>query len=276
MNTLLASAAFEDMAKPLISYPKDKYSSALQYVLDSTRILPIKSNPCSPDSDGDGLPDNITKNGVRWTDSYEQYLNIKDPNPLKADPVWQWPVLEEDGKKVPNLQATFPEVRDDGSRHNAIDITTNKRIGLPVVASYDGIVTYTTKDAGYWCDDCYGSATPCRCTPGGRDFGNFIEVMSVIDGKIYMHRYSHLSAIDVVPGQEVTANRRIGRVGSSGSSYGYHLDFSISFVENGINVRKHITGIRSSGNFIDPILFNENLNMYMHIPQNGFIILFFR
>jgi len=249
------------MAKPLISYPKDKYSSALQYVLDSTRILPIKSNPADKDSDRNGLPDNITKNGVRWTDSYEQYLNIKDPNPLKADPVWQWPAYYEDGKPINRLQSSFGETGSSSgkwsSAHYAVDITPtkgDKEKNCTVRVSYDGIIK--------------------KMVPKDSMAGNYIVIEHFVNGSKIESKYLHLESFNEELHQKFSEAQKVGRniavkkgdilgiAGNTGNSERTHLDFSIRLYTDS-----------TSSKIIDP-LFNKTspgskeIGMYMKVPKN--------
>lgn len=234
--------------------------------LISTRILPIRSDPNNVDSDGDGIVDCIkyfdsdeyTVQGI-GKDLYH-LTEFDDPNPLKFEYLWQWPV-EDDGEKCLNLQSSFIEVKGRDPIHYAIDIKTGE-IGTPVLASFDGIVTYTSNTAKEynrgWCYDCGGSSTPCSCNGG---WGNYIEIMSVIDGHIYMSRYAHLSQINVTPNTEVNAGDIIGNVGSTGSSTGYHLDFSIGYIKKGTDVSEYMYKTSCENYYIDPILFNNNLTV---------------
>ncbi len=56
-------------------------------------------------------------------------------------------------------------------------------------------------------------------------YGNQV-VIEHEDG--YYTTYSHLSEIDVVVGQEVTAGDTIGAVGNTGNSTGAHLHFEVT------------------------------------------------
>ena len=261
MNTLLASAAFEDIAKPLISYPKDKYSSALQYVLDSTQILPIKSNPCSPDSDGDGIVDCIKYFDKHPNDTKYYRTEFSDPNPLKKEALWQWPVVRENGEKIFEISAAFDEIEDRDPIHRAIDIISAN--GTPVLASYKGTVTYIDNGCTHNYPKVLKGVSKNTC--GCNGYGKFIDIMSEINGKIYLHRYGHLSRIDVKIGDIVESNMQIGTLGSTGLSSGYHTDFSIievtAFTISESIGRNHAPKTWKPG-WIDPLLFDRYLNIF--------------
>lgn len=87
-------------------------------------------------------------------------------------------------------------------RHKGVDIAAP--IGTSVFASAEGEVLRTGYDAG--------------------GYGRFIEVrhpngMSTL--------YAHLSRVDVHTGEAVTADERIGLVGTTGRSTGPHLHFEV-------------------------------------------------
>jgi len=85
--------------------------------------------------------------------------------------------------------------------HKGVDIAN--RYGAPVLASSRGVVVY----AGHH-----------------RDYGYMVEVEH---GYGYRTRYAHMSSVVVKPGDEVSDNQMIGRIGSSGRSTGPHLHFEV-------------------------------------------------
>ena len=119
-----------------------------------------------------------------------------------------WPVPASNG-----ISGCF----EDGRNHGAIDITAP--LGTDVVASADGNVTLI-KD-GCSCTD---PSTGCNCNGGA---GNYVVIQHNINNNIYLTVYMHLSKISVSAGQSIKQGEKIGEVGSSGNSGGYHLDFSI-------------------------------------------------
>jgi murein DD-endopeptidase MepM/ murein hydrolase activator NlpD len=92
--------------------------------------------------------------------------------------------------------------------HEGLDIAN--RVGTPVIAPADGIVSDTGKDSAY---------------------GNFIVISH---GFGINSRLLHLSKILVRPGQRVKRGDRIAEVGTTGKSTGPHLHYEVRV--NGIPV----------------------------------------
>ncbi|MEU4693325.1 M23 family metallopeptidase [Actinoplanes sp. NPDC023714] len=88
-----------------------------------------------------------------------------------------------------------------GRLHAGVDLAAAH--GTPVVAAGAGVVVAAGEEGGY------GNAVLIRHDNG------------------YLTHYGHLSAILVVPGQQVTAGERIGLEGSTGHSTGPHLHFEV-------------------------------------------------
>lgn len=256
---------------------------------DTIRVLPIHSNPANPDSDGDKIPDCI-----KFYDT-EEYKNHKsdyyvtefdDPNPLKFEYLWQWPVVIEDAVesyydktgelkyrskidekgqkfvfnelyKYKRLQASFDEIRGGNKPHRAIDITIDKneyayvaepeKVKHYVIAAYSGTVVYTYDQCKSYND--VNHQCGCNKYSGYGGYGNCIEIKSNINGVKFKTLYAHLNpdGLLVQNGAHVSAGDVIAIVGSSGSSSGRHLDFSI--IEG--------DGDHSYGPYVDPVLFNS-------------------
>ena len=119
---------------------------------------------------------------------------------------WKWPVPSSN-----TLSSCF----GDGREHYAIDITGAK--GADVVAAYSGKVI-TAYNSGCTHSDA------CDC---GGGLGNYVEIEHTYKGVTYVSRYGHLNSISVSVNQTVTAGKVIGTVGTTGYSFGYHLDFQI-------------------------------------------------
>jgi murein DD-endopeptidase MepM/ murein hydrolase activator NlpD len=92
--------------------------------------------------------------------------------------------------------------------HEGLDIAN--RIGTPVIAPSDGIVSDTGKDSAY---------------------GNFILISH---GFGINSRFLHLNKILVRPGQRVKRGDKIAEVGTTGKSTGPHLHYEVRV--NGIPV----------------------------------------
>jgi murein DD-endopeptidase MepM/ murein hydrolase activator NlpD len=92
--------------------------------------------------------------------------------------------------------------------HEGLDIAN--RIGTPVIAPADGIVSDTGKDSAY---------------------GNVIVISH---GFGINSRFLHLSKILVSPGQRVKRGDKIAEVGTTGKSTGPHLHYEVRV--NGIPV----------------------------------------
>ncbi|MCF8146350.1 MAG: M23 family metallopeptidase [Deltaproteobacteria bacterium] len=92
--------------------------------------------------------------------------------------------------------------------HKGIDVST--RAGSPIVASADGVVSFTGWDRGY-----------------GR-------VVLIKHGHGFETRYAHLNKSIVKKGQRVKRGETIGLVGTSGKTTGPHLHYEVHL--NGVAV----------------------------------------
>ena len=127
---------------------------------------------------------------------------------VKAAERFLWP--------VPNYTNVYQSY---SSEHQGIDISQGGIAGKPVVATKSGVVV-AAKDTCN-CGDPY---TPCNCN--GRQ-GNYVIIKHNDGG---FSRYLHLQygSVSVQVGQSVNRGAKIGLVGSSGESYGYHLHFDLA------------------------------------------------
>lgn len=102
--------------------------------------------------------------------------------------------------------------------HRGIDIGprwfAEKRIGVPIFAAQDGVVTVTND--GEPDENVNGSASP----------GNLVFIDHGF-GQIGMYYHMANGSISVAVGQQVKAGEQIGLVGSSGNSFGPHLHFEL-------------------------------------------------
>ena len=121
-------------------------------------------------------------------------------------------------------------VHNKCSPHPGQDIGAGK--GTPIYpALNDGVVTDFNseyKTNGTLCQE--GDKT---C---GIGFGNYIRIRHNIGGKTIHTSYNHLSAINVSIGDQVDMNTKIGEVGDTGNSKGYHLHWE---VYDGAITRRH-------------------------------------
>ena len=103
---------------------------------------------------------------------------------------------------------------DQNEFHNGIDISARK--GAPVLATADGIVTRSTKEAG---------------------FGNIIEISHGYGFKtIYAHNDKNLVKVS----QKVKRGDTIALMGNSGRSTGNHLHYEVHFNDVRVNPRNYI------------------------------------
>ncbi|SFU55686.1 Peptidase family M23 [Clostridium sp. DSM 8431] len=104
----------------------------------------------------------------------------------------------------------------DGRNHYAIDIVASS--GAQVISSCAGkVVALNTS-----CTHNYGKDYSCGC---GGGFGNYVVVESTEGGTVKYLRYSHLASVSVKSGKTVSRGTEIGKIGSTGYSGGFHLDF---------------------------------------------------
>ncbi len=120
---------------------------------------------------------------------------------------FRWPVPDFTG-----ISSCF----EDGRNHGAIDITAPK--GTPIYAAASGTVTLVRTG----CTHNY--TEPCSCNNGG---GNYVVLEHSIAGNTYWTCYMHCTDILVNSGDWVDAGTKIATIGSTGSSYGFHCDYSI-------------------------------------------------
>lgn len=132
----------------------------------------------------------------------------------------------------------------DNRNHCALDIAADE--GLSVIASYAGTVTAVYSG----CSHNYGKYSSCGC---GGGYGNYVLVEHSYILKngssiTLFTRYAHLGKVSVSVGQAVSAGTKVGTVGSTGNSTGFHLHYE---------TRKDGSG---KSNSLDPFV-NELLEM---------------
>ncbi len=99
-------------------------------------------------------------------------------------------------------------------RHEGIDISN--RVGAPVIAPADGLVTNI-----------------------GREWG-FGKILVVSHGFGFTTRYAHLHRINVKIGQKVKRGQKIAEIGNTGRSTGPHLHYEVMVNGVPVNPMKYI------------------------------------
>jgi hypothetical protein len=126
------------------------------------------------------------------------------------------PVIPSAGWKhpYPGSILTAPWGEHRGSRrHGGQDFSTGRN--SPILAAASGIVT--DHQSG-----CQVGDTSC-----GGQYGNFVDIVSEVGGKKFLHRYAHNTSISVKTGDKVQQGQQIAISGNTGFSFGEHLHFEI-------------------------------------------------
>lgn len=104
---------------------------------------------------------------------------------------------------------------NDGSAHGALDFRA--AVGTPVYAAEDGVVDWVQHWNGWQ-------------KSGNQSYGNLVRVRHTdYKGKPLYTLYAHLSAVAVVPGQQVREGQQLGLSGETGNCYGAHLHFEVQY-----------------------------------------------
>ena len=98
-------------------------------------------------------------------------------------------------------------VYGDRRFHTGIDLVKEHR--APIQAFLEGVVMF----AGW------GAA--------GSGFGNYGNVVAILDAKKHLHCYCHLDSVSVKVGDRVERGQEIGRQGNTGIGTGSHLHYEI-------------------------------------------------
>ena len=128
-----------------------------------------------------------------------------------ADAPSLWPV---EGPIASGFGVREDPINGEGAFHTGVDI--DAPYGTPVRAAADGDVTGAAMGAGY-----------------GR-------TVVLNHGHDLLTVYGHLSAIAVVPGQNVTRGQVIGYVGQSGRATGPHLHYEVRVHNVPVNPHKYL------------------------------------
>lgn len=238
-------------------YVKNVYGKVYSYKAShlkekSVFILPIISDPTSIDSDDDGLLDNAYVNNYadvdeknkipyEWVKQSDEYFNVSDPNPLKKEIIWQWPLLDTNGNKVSRISSGFYEQRS-GKYHSAFDISSKdeKKVvhnDYQVVAAYDGIL---------------------KCVKNFDGGGCGIEIEHTINGKKYTSRYLHMRYYDNIDddGNEID-NSNESEKDNSNHEFIQYINKVLEYRGKGETFSKNIWGEeKMAGNIQDVTEFN--------------------
>lgn len=202
---------------------------------DTIRVLPLFSNPTLIDSDDDGFLDNAYENNYadvdekdkipyEWVKQSDKYFNVSDPNPLKKEIIWQWPLLDTNGNKVSRISSGFYEQRGK-KYHSAIDIRSmdkndNEHNDYQVVAAYDGIL---------------------KCVKNFSDGGCGIEIEHNINGKKYTSRYLHMRYYDNIDddGNEINSTNK-SQKDNSNHEFIQYINKALAYRGNGETFSENI------------------------------------
>ncbi len=104
--------------------------------------------------------------------------------------------------------------RTQGAHNNGTAVDIGAPIGTPIMAAADGVVVLA-RDIGW---------------NGG--YGDYVIIMSTIDGNVVQTIYAHMSEVLVTSGVNVKRGDVIGKVGKTGHATGPHLHFEVHGARN--------------------------------------------
>lgn len=160
-----------------------------------------------------------------------------------------------------------------GRIHSGYDIACGKNTDY-IIAVLDGVVTATNDG----CPTNFGtSCSTCRC---GGGYGNKVEIDHGNGIKII---YAHMepNSISVKKGDQVKQGQVLGRMGSTGSSTGYHLHFEIKVNETAVNPVDYVDPnnarpvdkvIENSSNSSDLVKFLQSWEGTGKINGNNYVV----
>lgn len=123
----------------------------------------------------------------------------------------------------------------EGDNHNGLDFAADN--GVEVTAARSGTVIEVYSGCGH----NYGKTEDCGC---GGGYGNFVRLLHEDDNESV---YAHLSEITAFVGEKVAAGEKIGAVGSTGKSTGYHLHFEIIIDGEKVDPENYLEELRYIG-----------------------------
>lgn len=192
---------------------------------------------------------------------YENYVSIYGEPSLAIrnvavfDAYW-WPIgssntTNENGRifasdtpATVNITSPFGDRVMNGETvfHSGIDIANGSAAGeVNIIASKAGEVIYPTDTSNI----SYGTGSYGNTDGGG--LGNYVKIRHS-DGTITVYGHMYADSITVRAGETVEQGQVIGKMGTSGSSTGVHLHFSV------------YVGGDSSTNAVDPLAYVDPNN----------------
>lgn len=127
------------------------------------------------------------------------------------------PIPPDDGQyQFPVAQPCYISQGYKGEAHKGVDIATNGKTNA-IFASRSGRVIVST----------FGQS--------GSGYGGYGNVVVIDHGDGYQTLYAHMNNRDVSVGATVNKGQKIGNVGNTGQSTGYHLHFELR--KNGVHTR---------------------------------------
>jgi murein DD-endopeptidase MepM/ murein hydrolase activator NlpD len=184
---------------------KTEELATLQLFASEVRLAYGLDNKAAPGGDHDEDPALIPS----YHESLEDYAVLEDASSTRVlhqyPKQWlanlrpsMWPL---DGRLLSPFGARTDPFSGEGAIHTGVDISAT--IGTPVRATADGIVAFAGWMSGY---------------------GHLLEIEHENGMRTY---YAHLSAFEVVPGQEVRRGEVVALSGASGHVTAPHLHYEV-------------------------------------------------
>jgi murein DD-endopeptidase MepM/ murein hydrolase activator NlpD len=159
------------------------------------------------------------------TNASKNTSSSKYSGPLTAHPM-RIPIKVDLGKALLRPVSINVSRRSQGAHDiygSAVDLAAP--IGTPIMAAADGTVVLA-REVGY---------------NGG--YGEYVIIMSMIDGNIVQTIYAHMSKVATTIGSQVRRGDVIGYVGSTGRSTGPHVHFEVHGALNPLTLNPNYTGL---------------------------------
>jgi murein DD-endopeptidase MepM/ murein hydrolase activator NlpD len=137
-----------------------------------------------------------------------------------------WPIIAASSKIKSHLNTSRSVNNEKARPHQGLDISSSK--GTVVKAAAEGRVI-ATSGSGNFKDNPTGSA------PGAKDGGGWGNYVIIDHGEGLLTIYAHLEqgSMKLEVGNKIENGQPIGKVGSSGHSFGPHLHVEAIFNEDG-------------------------------------------